>query len=191
MRCMSCQCLSFRTFCKNCETSLLAPSVTKRTIGTLDVYSFYKYSTMENLLLAKHTPQGYRIFKALADITLKPFIQQFSTTDPREISIVGIDEKVKNGYSHVALLTHAMKFKSVNILHSSLLASNDIKYSGQSLQYRITHPRDFVYKGQKDIDVILVDDIITTGGTLQQAQSVLLQSGVEVLFALTLADAKE
>jgi len=191
MRCMSCQCLSFSTFCKNCEINLLTPSISKRTIGTLDVYSFYKYSTIENLLLSKHTPQGYRIFKALANLTLKPFIQQFIAADPREISIIGVDEKVKNGYSHVALLTHAMKSNGVNVLHSSLFASNEIKYSGQSLQYRITHSRDFVYKGKKDIDVILVDDIITTGSTLQQAQSVLLQSGVKVLFALTLADAKE
>ncbi len=191
MRCMSCQCLSFRTFCKNCEINLLSPSISKRTIGTLDVYSFYKYSTIENLLLSKHTPQGYRIFKVLANLTLKPFIQQFIATDPREINIIGVDEKVKNGYSHVALLTHAMKSNGVNILHSSLLASNEIKYSGQSLQYRITHSRGFVYTGKKAIAVILVDDIITTGSTLQQAQSVLLQSGVRVLFALTLADAKE
>ena len=191
MRCLSCQCLSFRAFCKNCETNLLAPSITKRTVGTLDVYSFYKYSTIENLLLSKHTPQGYRIFKALANITLKPFIEQFIAADSRGISIIGVDEKVKNGYSHIALLTHAMKSKGVNILHSSLIASNDIKYSGQSLQYRIMHPRDFIYKGKKDIDVILIDDIITTGSTLQQAQSVLFQSKVNVLFALTLADAKE
>lgn len=191
MRCMSCQCLSFRTFCKNCEINLLSPSISKRTIGTLDVYSFYKYSTIENLLLSKHTPQGYRIFKALADITLKPFMLQFISADPREISIIGVDEKVKNGYSHVALLTHAMKTKNANIMHSSLLASNDIKYSGQSLQYRLEHPRNFIYKGKKDIDAILVDDIITTGGTLQQAQSTLLKSEVQILFALTLADAKE
>ncbi|MDD5406137.1 MAG: ComF family protein [Sulfurovaceae bacterium] len=188
---MSCQCLSFRTFCKNCEINLLSPSISKRTIGTLDVYSFYKYSTIENLLLSKHTPQGYRIFKALADITLKPFMLQFISADPREISIIGVDEKVKNGYSHVALLTHAMKTKNANIMHSSLLASNDIKYSGQSLQYRLEHPRNFIYKGKKDIDAILVDDIITTGGTLQQAQSTLLKSEVQILFALTLADAKE
>lgn len=191
MRCMSCQCLSLRTFCKNCETNLLTPSIIKRTIGTLDVYSFYKYSTIENLLLTKHTPQGYRIFKALANITLKPFINKFIVADPREIYIIGIDEKVKNGYSHTSLLTHSMKNTRVKILHSSLMAQNRVSYAGKTLQYRIENPRNFIYKGKSKIEAILVDDIITTGITLQEAQNVLLSHGVNVLFALTLADAKE
>ncbi len=191
MRCMSCQCLSIRTFCKQCEINLLSPSITKRTVGTLDVYSFYKYSTIENLLLAKHTPQGHRIFKALGNITLKPFIQQFVAADERGIYIIGIDEKVKNGYSHVALLTHAMKMKGVNIEHSSLMAKNIVSYAGKTLQYRIENPRNFVYNGKSKIEAILVDDIITTGITLQEAQNVLISHGVNVLFALTIADAKE
>jgi competence protein ComFC len=188
---MSCQCLSLRTFCKNCETNLLTPSIVKRTIGTLDVYSFYKYSTIENLLLTKHTPQGYRIFKALANITLKPFIDKFIAADPREIYIIGIDEKVKNGYSHTSLLTHSMKNMKAKILHSSLMAQNRVSYAGKTLQYRIENPRNFIYKGKSKIEAILVDDIITTGITLQEAQNVLLSHGVNVLFALTLADAKE
>jgi competence protein ComFC len=41
------------------------------------------------------------------------------------------------------------------------------------------------------VHAILVDDIITTGITLQEAQKVLMQHGVNVLFALTLADVEE
>ena len=66
-----------------------------------------------------------------------------------------------------------------------------MNYSGRSLQFRLEHPRDFVYKGKSNIDVILVDDIITTGITLQEAQKVLMDHGVNVLFALTLADVEE
>jgi competence protein ComFC len=66
-----------------------------------------------------------------------------------------------------------------------------VNYSGKSLQFRLEHPRDFVYKGKSNIDVILVDDIITTGITLQEAQKVLMTHGVNVLFALTLADVEE
>ncbi len=51
--------------------------------------------------------------------------------------------------------------------------------------------RDFLYKCKSGIDVILVDDIITTGITLQEAQKVLISHGDNVLFALTLADAEE
>ncbi len=71
------------------------------------------------------------------------------------------------------------------------MAKNRVNYSGRSLQYRLDNPRDFVYKGKSGIDVILVDDIITTGITLQEAQKVLIEKGVNVLFALTLADVEE
>jgi competence protein ComFC len=66
-----------------------------------------------------------------------------------------------------------------------------VNYSGKSLQYRLEHPRDFVYTGKSGIDVILVDDIVTTGITLQEAQKVLMEHDVNVLFALTLADVEE
>lgn len=191
MRCLSCQKLSFKTFCKECQISLLKPNITKRTIGTLDVYSFYKYSNIENLLLTKHTSLGFRVFSALAKITFKSFINEFVASDRRRVYVVGVDEKVKNGYSHVALLSKSMRTKYSKILFSSLLSKNDIKYSGKNLQFRIENPRNFAYTGKKDIDVILIDDIITTGTTLQEAQKVLNQHDVNVLFALTLADAKE
>jgi competence protein ComFC len=162
-----------------------------RKIGTLDVISFFKYSSLETLLHSKHKPEGYRIYKALAQMTMKPFIEEFVESDDRDVYIVGIDEYVKSGYAHVALLSRAMKTKTSFPLHSSLMAQNRVNYSGKSLQFRLENPRDFVYKGKPDIDVILVDDIITTGITLQEAQKVLLSHGVNVLFALTLADVEE
>lgn len=191
MKCFSCHSFSFQTFCKKCQDTLLIPTPTMRTIGTLDVISFYKYSTIENILLTKHTAIGFRVYKAIAKITLKPFIDEFIKNDPRDITIIGIDEFVKNGYSHVALLTHAMKQKGVTIAHNSLIAQNRVTYAGQSLQFRLENPRNFRYSGASGIDAILVDDIITTGGTLAQAQEVLKQHGVNLLFAITLADAKE
>jgi len=67
------------------------------------------------------------------------------------------------------------------------MARNLESYSGKTLQFRLENPRDFVYKGKKEVEVILVDDIVTTGTTLQEAAKVLKQNGVNVLFALTLA----
>jgi competence protein ComFC len=162
-----------------------------RKVGTLDVISFFKYSSLEILLHSKHKPEGYRIYKALAQMTMKPFIEEFVESDERDVYIVGIDEYVKSGYAHVALLSRAMKTKTSFPLHSSLMARNRVNYSGKSLQFRLENPRDFVYKGKSNIDVILVDDIITTGITLQEAQKELLSHGVNVLFALTLADVEE
>lgn len=124
-------------------------------------------------------------------MTMKPFIEEFAESDDRDVYIVGIDEYVKSGYAHVALLTHAMKTKTSKPQHSALMAQNRVNYSGKSLQFRLENPREFVYKGKSNIDVILVDDIITTGITLQEAQKVLMSYGVNVLFALTLADVEE
>ena len=191
MRCYSCSKLSFKIICKTCKEQLFVPTVSTRKVGTLDVISFFKYATLESLLHTKHKPEGYRIYKALANMTVMPFIEEFVESDDRDVYIVGIDEFVKSGYAHVALLTRAMRRKSSIPQHSALMAQNRVNYSGKSLQFRLEHPRDFVYTGKSNIDVILVDDIITTGITLQEAQKVLMTHGVNVLFALTLADVEE
>lgn len=159
MRCYSCSKLSVKIICKICETQLFVPTVSTRTVGTLDVISFFKYSTLESLLHSKHKPEGYRIYKALAHMTMKPFIEEFVESDDRDVYIVGIDETVKSGYAHVALLTRAMRTKYSIPQHSALMAQNRVNYSGKSLQFRLEHPRDFVYKGKPDIDVILVESV--------------------------------
>ncbi len=191
MRCFSCSKLSLKIICKPCVEQLFIPTISTRKVGTLDVISFFKYSTLETLLHSKHKPEGYRIYKALANMTMRPFIEEFVDSDKRAVYIVGIDEYVKSGYSHVALLTRAMKTKSSIVQHSALMAQNRVNYSGKDLQFRLENPRDFLYTGKSNINVILVDDIITTGITLQEAQKVLISHGVNVLFALTLADVEE
>jgi competence protein ComFC len=191
MRCYSCSRLSLKIICKHCQETLFIPTVSTRKIGTLDVISFYKYAGLESLLHTKHKPEGYRIYKALAKMTLKPFIEEFVESDERVVYIIGVDEYVKSGYAHVGVLTRAMKTKYSIPLHGVLMAQSRVNYSGKSLQFRLENPRNFKYKGRSDIDAIIVDDIITTGITLQEAQSVLLSHGVNVLFALTLVDVQE
>jgi len=191
MRCYSCSKFSLNIVCKTCQKQLFRTTIGTRTVGTLDVISFYKYSTLEPLLLTKHTSHGYRIYKALAQMTMRPFIKEFIEHDDGIVYIIGIDEYVKNGYAHVSLLTHAMKSERSIPLHATLMAQNRVHYAGKDLQFRLNNPRNFKYTGKRNIDVILVDDIITTGITLQEAQKVLIENGVNVLFALTLADVEE
>ncbi len=190
MRCLSCHSLSLKTFCRDCQERLLKPSISKRKLGSLDVYSFFKYQHIEDLLLTKHTAQGYIIYRALAQLSFRPFIQKFICEDNRKLYILGVDEIVKSGYSHVSLLTHEMRNPNTKILYAKLIANNPVKYAGKTLEYRLSHPRQFNYGGITNIEVILVDDIVTTGTTLQEAKEFLREQGVEVLFALTLADAK-
>ena len=191
MRCFSCAKLSFDIICPTCRKNLFSTNIGTRKVGTLDVIYFYKYSQIESLLLTKHKPEGFRVYKALANMTMKPFMQEFTEADDRQVYVVGIDENVQNDYAHVALLSRAMRGRHVKPLHAKLMARSTVKYSGKSLQFRLENPRNFSYTGRKNIDVVLVDDIVTTGATLQEAQKVLSDSGVNVLFALVLADVEE
>ena len=190
MRCYSCHRFSLNTLCDACRERLFVPTIRKRKVGSLEVISFYRYSVIEPLLLHKHKPEGYRIFKDLAKTTLKPFMENFLLEDPKPVAIIGIDETIRGGYSHVAAMTRQMRNKLSTPLHASLLSQNSVNYAGKTLQYRLDHPRDFRYRGPEGIDAILVDDIITTGITLQEAQNTLTRHNVNVLFALTLADAR-
>ena len=188
MRCLSCHILSISTFCKKCQQRFLKPTVKKRSITDLDVYSFFSYQHIEDLLLTKYSTQGFKVYKALAKLSFRPFIENFMQEDNREIYVVGIDEHVSRGFSQVALLTHEMKHENVTVFHAKLMAQSNVNYAGKSLQFRLENPREFKYTGLKDIEVILVDDIITTGTTLKEAKQELEKLGVKVLFALTLAD---
>ena len=187
MRCLSCHRLSWLTFCKACQEKFLKPTIIKRAIDSLDVYSFFTYQDIEDLLLTKHTAEGFKVYKALAKLSFKPFIDNFMQEHRDKLYILGVDENIKGSYSHVALLTHEMRYKNVNILYAKLMAKNSIKYAGKSLQFRLENPREFYYRGLKNIEVILVDDIITTGTTLNEAKQLLEKNRVKVLFALTLA----
>jgi competence protein ComFC len=187
MRCFSCETISFSPFCKWCQKTLLTPTLHRQKIGTLEVVSFYEYSLIEKFLHTKHKPEGYRVFKAFAKLLFTPFAYHFNQHLDTKVYLIGVDDVVKNGYSHTAILTHAMKQSYLKPYYHQLLAQNKVHYSGKSLQYRLENPREFVYNGAKNIEVILVDDIVTTGTTLQQAMEVLHKSGINVLFALTLA----
>ncbi len=191
MRCYSCGKLSFKAVCETCKDTLFVPSTQTRRIGTLDVISFYSYTTLEPLLLTKHKPEGWRIYRELGRMLFRPFMQEFVEHDDGMVHVIGIDEDVRSGYSHVAQLTHAMKISGVHVQHGVLRARNRVNYSGKPLQYRLENPRDFLYTGKANISAILVDDIVTTGMTLQEAQKTLARHRVDVLFALTLASASD
>jgi competence protein ComFC len=159
-------------------------------VGTLDVVSLFNYSTIEPFLLSKHTPVGHRIYRFLGKKFVVPFVTEFAGHTDAPFSLVSIDDHVRHGYAHTALLAEAIGHPLVHRQHGVLLAHNRVRYAGKTLSYRLEHPRGFQYTGSAERDVILLDDIVTTGITLQEAQTQLHQAGVHVLFALTLADAQ-
>ena len=189
MRCMVCERWSiFSHICKHCQVNLLSPTLHKRKIlGSVPVYSFYPYDAIESLLLTKHTDIGYYIYSILAKNSLKKFAKEWDY-DYRVASI-GIDDHSKSGYSHTAVLNKALKSPTITPYYGKLRATKHTKYAGKSLEERLLHPREFKYISFAQEEVILVDDIVTTGSTLSEAVETLASQGKRVILCLTLTDA--
>ena len=196
MRCFSCYNLSIEPICKECKQDLLSIDIVKERVGNLEVISFFDYYLIVDLIKSKYSMSGYRIYNYFGKEYFNPFIKNYMENledKEQKIYLVGIDENLKSGYSAISTLLHksAKGLKNIKPLFNVLKAKNRVKYAGKSLAFRLSNPRNFVYIGPKDIDVILIDDTITTGTTLEEAFRVLKQNGVNVHFALTVAYAKE
>ena len=188
MKCLLCERFSFIHICKTCQETFLTPSLYKRKISTnIEVISFYKYKDIKKLLHTKHTDIGYYIYNILARNSFTTFAKNFDFTD--STYSIGIDDTINSGHSHTAILNKALKSKTIKPLFNILRAGNPISYSGKSKQFRLVNPRNFIMNDFKGKNVILVDDIITTGTTLNQAIECMKSNKKEVLFCLTLADA--
>lgn len=187
MKCLLCESLSLSHICKTCQENFLTPSLYKRKISNnIEVISFYKYQDIKKLLHTKHTDIGYYIYKILAKNSFEKFAKEFTFT--HTVNAIALDDKVTSGYSHTAVLNQALKSKHIKPLFNKLRAKNTISYSGKTKEYRLLNPREFEMNSFKGKDVILVDDIITTGSTLSQAVECMRSNKKEILFCLTLAD---
>jgi len=189
MRCHLCLRLSWQPLCQTCLNTVLAPTPAFRVLQSgLKVYSFYNYSDIAPLLHTKHTYIGAKIFTQLGAHTFFEFFKTFAL--PQGIYAIPIDDHVRHGYSHSAILAKATQ-PFLTPLYGALRAKNHESYSGKSKVFRQTNKRDFIVTCKDEIDAILIDDIITTGSTLEEAHETLKKHNVNVLFALVLADAKD
>ena len=185
---MLCESLSFTHICSLCQETFLTPSLYKRKISNnIEVISFYKYKDIKDLLHTKHRDLGYYIYTILAKNSFKKFANTFEFD--AKVSSIAIDDHAQSGYSHTAILNRELKSKFIEPKFSKLRAKNRISYSGKSRAFRVLNPRNFMLSEFKGSDVILVDDIITTGSTLTQAIDKIRQDNKTILFCLTLADA--
>lgn len=183
-----CENLSLTHICLTCQDTFLIPSIYRRKIlNNIEVISFYKYSDIKDFLHSKHTDLGYYIYSILAKKSFKKFADEFKFENTT--TSIAIDDNIQSGYSHTAILNKNLKSKYINPKYNKLRAKNRITYSGKSKEFRLLNPREFELKDFDEKDVILVDDIITTGFTLTQAIQAMKKCNKNVLFCLTLADA--
>lgn len=186
---MVCEAFSLSHICSDCQTSLFSPSLHKRKIlGSIPVYSFYPYDAIETLLLTKHTDVGFYIYSLLAKNSFSTFTREWSYEN--RVASLGIDDHSKSGYSHTAVLNKALKSPTITPYYGKLRAQNRYKYAGKTIEERVLNPRNFKYLPFKEEEVILVDDIVTTGSTLTEAVETLGMQGKKVILCLTLTDAE-
>jgi len=188
MRCITCHSLSFKIICKACQDNFLTSSFYKREL-TKDffVYSFYKFDEVKELLNTKYEFYGDRVYNILASLSFKKFALNF--TYPNEIYAIAIDDHTRHQFSHTAILSKHLKSKCVSPKFDLLKAQNQVKYAGKNLKFRQKNKRNFIYHGKKNKQVILVDDLITTGSTILEAKEILEKNNCEVLFVLCISDA--
>jgi len=146
------------------------------------VLSFYEYDDISELIKYKYNRFGSRVFWEIA----KP-LKEFAKNYKEKGVLIPIDDNIKKGYSHTAILAKSLESSFLHPQFGSLLAKNDVKYAGKSLEFRLKNKKDFYYTGKKNIKAILVDDIYTTGTTISEAKEVLAKSGVEVEFSIVLS----
>jgi len=188
-KCLLCSNYSLHCICKTCQIIYFTPTFSTRILSCgLKVNSFYNYSDIDKFLKTKHTYHGAKLYNLLAKNSFLNFSKKFKF--PSLVYILPIDDKLSLDYSHTAILAKRLKSKTLKPIYKALRAKNTLSYSKQTLDFRLKNPRNFDYKFKENIDVILVDDIVTTGTTLTEAYNLLKSKNINVLFALTLADAR-
>lgn len=189
MRCITCEKISLPLICKKCQKTLLTPNLTKRYLDDdFLVFSFYSYEEIKGLINSKYEIYGHNIYKIICNNSTKLFAKEF--TYDGSIDVIGIDDYPTHEFSQTAMISKSLKSEIFKPKFGVLKAKNRVKYAGQNLEFRKSNPRNFIYSGKKNRQVILVDDIITTGLTLLEAKKVLQSQNCEVLFAITLCNAK-
>ena len=188
MRCLLCQSLSFYMICKNCQKTLLEPSFYKREISRdFYVFSFYKIEEVKELINTKYEFYGDKVFKILTTLAFTKFGKNFKYLN--SVYAIPIDDHTRHEFSHTAILAKGLRSKNIILQYNVLTAQNIVKYAGKNLAFRKSHKRDFICKNIKNKQVILVDDVVTTGTTMLEAKEILEKNNCEVLFGLCISDA--
>lgn len=193
MRCLVCGkwIHLLKIICARCYADL-CPSLSARVLEGVPIYSFYLYEEIEILIKSKYSAFGSRVFAMLAQRAQEVFIHKFPSPEINPpLYGIGIDDHIKKGYAHTAVILRAFCAKELKPYlkpqYHQLIATNPITYAGQSLKFRQEHKKDFVFKGDTRLNYFLVDDVITTGSTMQQAIETLKKAGAGVVFGLALA----
>lgn len=188
MKCLLCEKISLKVICNCCQNDIKLTPKKRVSYDDFAIYSFFDYQNIEFLLKSKYNLIGSRIYKILSRKAYLYFKNEIQS-DFGDIYGIGIDDRISKFYSHSGIIVKEFS-KIFKPLFGTLIAKNEIHYAGKSLEYRQNNKKNFIYSGKKNINAVLLDDIITTGLSIKEAREELLRHNVNVLFALTLSDAR-
>lgn len=205
MRCVNCGAFSLRTICAACAANLAECRLSMRQVEGFSVFYYYGYSEIRELILSKHHEYGAAVLARIASLSLAKFplhlqreisanpqnYETFKTDGIFKFNAVPLDDDARSGYSHTAILARALKSELIEPKFHCLRTQNRVKYTGQSLEFRLKHKRNFKILTTPKFPVILVDDIITSGLSMLQARESLIDGGFMPVCGLVLANAKE
>jgi len=185
VRCLTCERLSLSLLCKHC-LRMLEPSPKKRTLACgLEVISFYAYDDLAHLLGMKHAPYAHHFLKRIATHALTPFAKALP---PPKLPLLPIGSYELGAFSHTAILARALRWGYCPY-YRALTPNNPVRYAGESLNFRLSNPRNFQLSIPESIhEVVLLDDVLTTGTTLCEASTLLKSKNVMPLYGIVLAD---
>ncbi len=157
--------------------------------------SVFHYSDMiKNLILKLKYADNHYVVPFLAQ-QMVSYMRAYQINADYMIPVPSHYRKLwKRTYNPIAILTHEMqKINHIPVLMRGLKRVKDTSQKGASKIQRENHLKnaficsDFVKPVIKNKNVLLIDDVMTTGATLKHCTKALMKAGVKSVSILTVA----
>ena len=183
-RCFGCRALG-PTICSKCR-SLWNPHLYRSTLDSMHVYSAVLYSPVAKRIILSAKENGIKAADELIMQALKHSLHLLLRDFELGILVPAPSRKSSNrkrGRDFLSASTHS-------IAQSESLESMDLliharKVRDQNIYQALAINRNKLPGLGVDTDVILVDDLLTTGATLLEARRALKVRGIRVIAAIT------
>lgn len=149
-------------------------------------YSLFHYNDFMQELISKWKYRGdYVLGEIFRPFILKAFKEKFHHLEKELIAVpipLSKERIYERGFNQAEMLAAFVPIKKMSLLKRV----DGEKQSKKSRKDRLASKNPFFINGKVNKDVLLVDDIYTTGVTLRHAASLLRKSGCQKVYSLTL-----
>lgn len=181
-----------KILCRDCEEKLMEgpiPLVEKTKWCTVYFYGRYE-SILRDVILAYKNAGHWRLHEILARTlteTIRRYNVSFSTLTWVPSSFKALEER---GFDTMGMIAKAVS-KALNVECVPLIDStSSTNKRGMTRKERIESVREaFVIRKKTKGSVALIDDVYTTGSTIQECSKLLLQAGADRIVAYCIARA--